>query len=94
MPVQTSSEYGNGKRGRPPWGHVQSSNPAIYARLPYDSIADFTPIALLYGSPTVLFVPKGAKMAAPPEARLSLTITRGAVNEALSVFAVEYFVHA
>ncbi len=34
---------------------VHSSNPAIYPKLPYDSIADFIPIALLYGSPTVLF---------------------------------------
>ncbi|MFC7474093.1 Bug family tripartite tricarboxylate transporter substrate binding protein [Dankookia sp. GCM10030260] len=41
---------------------VQASNPAIYARLPYDSIADFTAIALLYGSPTVLFVPKDSPL--------------------------------
>ena len=32
--------------------------PGDLRQLPYDSIADFTPIALLYGSPTVLFVPK------------------------------------
>ena len=41
---------------------VHSSNPAIYPKLPYDSIADFTPIALLYGSPTVLFVPKDSPL--------------------------------
>lgn len=35
---------------------VQASNPAIYPKLPYDSLRDFTPIALLYASPTVLLV--------------------------------------
>ena len=46
---------------------VQSSNPAIYARLPYDSIADFTAIALLYGSPTVLFVPNNSPLKTAPD---------------------------
>ncbi len=32
------------------------SNPAVQPRLPYDTVADFTPISVLYASPTVLFV--------------------------------------
>lgn len=36
---------------------VHASNPAVYARLPYDSVRDFQPIVLIYSSPTVLFVP-------------------------------------
>ncbi|GGG22066.1 ABC transporter substrate-binding protein [Caldovatus sediminis] len=35
---------------------THSSNAAVYARLPYDTINDFTPIVLMYSSPTVLFV--------------------------------------
>jgi tripartite-type tricarboxylate transporter receptor subunit TctC len=35
---------------------THTSNVAVQARLPYDTVADFTPIAVLYGSPTVLFV--------------------------------------
>jgi tripartite-type tricarboxylate transporter receptor subunit TctC len=34
---------------------THTSNPALHAKLPYDSLADFTPIVLLYTSPTVLF---------------------------------------
>jgi tripartite-type tricarboxylate transporter receptor subunit TctC len=34
---------------------THSSNAAVYARLPYDTLADFTPIVLIYSSPTVLF---------------------------------------
>ncbi|MDI3307332.1 MAG: tripartite tricarboxylate transporter substrate binding protein [Acetobacteraceae bacterium] len=34
---------------------VHSSNPAVYSRLPYDSLKDFAPIVLIYSSPTVLF---------------------------------------
>ena len=33
---------------------THTSNPALHTKLPYDSIADFTPIVLLYTSPTVL----------------------------------------
>lgn len=33
---------------------THTANPALHARLPYDSLADFTPIVLLYTSPTVL----------------------------------------
>ena len=36
---------------------VHASNPSVYQRLPYDSLRDFTPIVVVYGSPTVLFVP-------------------------------------
>jgi tripartite-type tricarboxylate transporter receptor subunit TctC len=36
---------------------VHASNPAVYPRLPYDTLRDFTPIICLYASPTVLFVP-------------------------------------
>lgn len=32
------------------------SNVAVQPRLPYDTVADFTPISVLYASPTVLFV--------------------------------------
>ncbi|WP_165943366.1 Bug family tripartite tricarboxylate transporter substrate binding protein [Roseicella aquatilis] len=35
---------------------THTSNHAIYARLPYDTLRDFTPIVLIYASPTVLFV--------------------------------------
>jgi len=35
---------------------THSSNVAVQPRLPYDTVADFTPISVLYGSPTVLFV--------------------------------------
>lgn len=34
---------------------THTSNPALHARLPYDTLGDFTPIVLLYTSPTVLF---------------------------------------
>ena len=34
---------------------THTSNAALHARLPYDTLADFTPIVLLYNSPTVLF---------------------------------------
>ena len=34
---------------------THTSNPALHARLPYDTLNDFTPIVLLYNSPTVLF---------------------------------------
>ena len=35
---------------------THASNAAVYARLPYDTLGDFTPIVNLYASPTVLFV--------------------------------------
>ncbi len=34
---------------------THTTNPAVLASLPYDSIADFAPIVLIYNSPTVLF---------------------------------------
>lgn len=34
---------------------THASNAAVYARLPYDTLADFTPIVNIYASPTVLF---------------------------------------
>jgi len=37
---------------------THASNAAVYARLPYDTLADFTPIVNIYASPTVLFVGK------------------------------------
>lgn len=33
---------------------VHASNPAVYPRLPYDSLRDFTPIVNIYGSPTMI----------------------------------------
>jgi tripartite-type tricarboxylate transporter receptor subunit TctC len=39
---------------------THTSNVAVQARLPYDTVTDFTPISVLYGSPTVLFVSKEA----------------------------------
>lgn len=39
---------------------THTSNVAVQARLPYDTVADFTPISVLYGSPTVLFVSAAA----------------------------------
>ena len=39
---------------------THASNAAVYARLPYDTLADFTPIVNLYASPTVLFVGRGS----------------------------------
>ncbi|MBR0672353.1 Bug family tripartite tricarboxylate transporter substrate binding protein [Neoroseomonas soli] len=35
---------------------THASNAAVYARLPYDTVNDFTPIVNIYASPTVLFV--------------------------------------
>jgi len=35
---------------------THTSNAAVYSRLPYDTLNDFTPIVNLYASPTVLFV--------------------------------------
>ena len=32
-----------------------TTNPAVFARLPYDTLRDFTPIVVIYSSPTVLF---------------------------------------
>lgn len=32
-----------------------TTNPAVFARLPYDTERDFTPIVVVYSSPTVLF---------------------------------------
>ncbi len=37
---------------------THASNAAVYARLPYDTLNDFTPIVNIYASPTVLFVGK------------------------------------
>lgn len=34
---------------------THASNAAVYARLPYDTLGDFTPIVNIYASPTVLF---------------------------------------
>lgn len=34
---------------------THTSNPALHAKLPFDTLADFQPIVLLYNSPTVLF---------------------------------------
>jgi len=34
---------------------THTSNAALHAKLPFDTLADFTPIVLLYSSPTVLF---------------------------------------
>ncbi|WP_137123662.1 tripartite tricarboxylate transporter substrate binding protein [Roseomonas sp. HF4] len=39
---------------------THTSNVAVQQRLPYDTVADFTPISVLYGSPTVLFVSRQA----------------------------------
>jgi tripartite-type tricarboxylate transporter receptor subunit TctC len=46
---------------------THSSNPATQARLPYDTMADFTLINVLYGSPTVLFVPGGSPIRSAAE---------------------------
>jgi tripartite-type tricarboxylate transporter receptor subunit TctC len=32
-----------------------TTNPAVFSRLPYDTLRDFTPIVVIYSSPTVLF---------------------------------------
>lgn len=42
---------------------THASNAAVYARLPYDTLNDFTPIVNLYASPTVLFVGKNSPYA-------------------------------
>ncbi len=34
---------------------THTSNPAIHPRLPYDTLADFTPVVIIYSSPSVLF---------------------------------------
>jgi len=38
---------------------THASNAAVYARLPYDTINDFSPIVNIYASPTVLFTGVG-----------------------------------
>ncbi len=40
---------------------THTTNPAVYARLPYDTLRDFSPIVLIYNSPTVLFVGKDSR---------------------------------
>ncbi|MBC4016092.1 Bug family tripartite tricarboxylate transporter substrate binding protein [Siccirubricoccus deserti] len=32
-----------------------TANPAVFSKVPYDTIKDFTPIVIIYSSPTVLF---------------------------------------
>jgi tripartite-type tricarboxylate transporter receptor subunit TctC len=34
---------------------AHTTNPSVFARLPYDPIRDFTPIVIIYSAPTVLF---------------------------------------
>jgi tripartite-type tricarboxylate transporter receptor subunit TctC len=46
---------------------VHASNPAVYPRLPYDTLRDFTPIVLVYSSPTVLFVAPDSPYHTPVE---------------------------
>ena len=41
---------------------THASNAAVYARLPYDTLNDFTPIVNLYASPTVLFVGRNSPL--------------------------------
>jgi tripartite-type tricarboxylate transporter receptor subunit TctC len=41
---------------------THTSNAAVYARLPYDTLNDFTPIVNLYASPTVLFVGRNSPL--------------------------------
>ena len=41
---------------------THASNAAVYARLPYDTLGDFTPIVNLYASPTVLFVGRNSPL--------------------------------
>jgi tripartite-type tricarboxylate transporter receptor subunit TctC len=36
-----------------------TTNPAVFSRLPYDTLRDFTPIVIIYSSPTVLFTGRG-----------------------------------
>ena len=39
---------------------VHASNPAVYQRLPYDTLRDFAPICCIYSSPTVVMVAQDA----------------------------------
>jgi tripartite-type tricarboxylate transporter receptor subunit TctC len=41
---------------------THTSNAAVYTRLPYDTLNDFTPIVNLYASPTVLFVGRNSPL--------------------------------
>lgn len=38
---------------------THTSNAAVHARLPYDTLADFTPLVLIYSSPTMLITGPG-----------------------------------
>jgi tripartite-type tricarboxylate transporter receptor subunit TctC len=46
---------------------THASNAAVYARLPYDTLNDFTPIVNLYASPTVLFVGRNSPLRSAEE---------------------------
>jgi tripartite-type tricarboxylate transporter receptor subunit TctC len=75
---------------------THSSNAAVQARLPYDTVADFTPIVNLYASPTVLFVGKDSPHRSVPDllaaARREAGMTFGTSgNGSSGHFATEMF---
>ncbi len=59
---------------------VHASNPAVYPRLPYDTLRDFTPIVAIYGSPTVLFVAPDSPFRTPADLVAELRRNPGLTN--------------
>jgi tripartite-type tricarboxylate transporter receptor subunit TctC len=41
---------------------AHTSNPAVFTRLPFDPIRDFTPIVIIYSAPTVLFTGRNSPL--------------------------------
>ncbi len=76
---------------------THTSNPALHAKLPYDTFADFTPIVLLYSSPTVLFCGpdqpfrSARDVVAAAQARPGGLACASSGNGATGHFALEFF---
>lgn len=78
---------------------IHATNAATHARLPYDTLEDFTFIAVLYGSPTVLLVPQDSPLRSLQDliaaARRSPGMTfASSGNSTSGHFAMEMFARA
>ena len=60
--------------------NAHAVNPSIYAKLPYDTLKDFTDIAALTGSPNVLVVNPGSKIKTMPELIADAKARPGKIN--------------
>lgn len=59
---------------------VHASNPAVYQRLPYDTLRDFAPIVCIYSSPTVLMVAQNAPWRTVQDLVAEMRRTPGMLN--------------